>query len=282
VLVVDGCEALVGGINICDRYNSDDGKPPWLDLALYVNGATARELEQICCALWNDSIAAPKVTPGKVNGEAAAPEDTMAAAVRVRRNDWVKGKKQIWRSYANLLANAQEEIIIACSYFLPGRTLLRLMSRAVKRGVAIRVIVAGPSDVMIAKHAERYLYRWLLAHRIRVFEYRKSVLHAKVGLTDSKRMTIGSYNINNISAYASVELNLDVRNKPFVASVKEQLEHILRNDCVEITAAQYRADTGRLKRLWQYCCYRLIKMILRLFTFYFKREPGPRPSAAEA
>jgi cardiolipin synthase len=281
LVVVDGIHALVGGINICDRYNSDDGKPPWFDLALYVNGETSRELELVCCSMWNDSAGKRKIVPGPALQQAAAPEGCTAASVRVRRNDWIKGKQQIWKSYANLIANAQEEIIIACSYFLPGRTLLRLMIRAAKRGVSVRVIVAGPTDVMIAKHAERYLYRVLLKHHIRVFEYNKSVLHAKVGLTDGKWMTIGSYNLNNISAYASIELNLDVRNQPFVSATRDQLENIICDDCTEITAAQYQANTGRLKRLWQYCCYKLIKTTLYLFTFYFKRELNWRGSGSK-
>lgn len=36
------------------------------------------------------------------------------------------------------------------------------------------------------------------------------------------RLTIGPYNINNISAYASIELNVDVRNAHF--ALKEETQ----------------------------------------------------------
>lgn len=272
VIVVDSHHALVGGINIADRYNSVDEQPPWLDMALYVKGVAANELEHVCCNMWNDCTTQVKVHPQKplpVGAQVFPRKDL--AAVRVRINDWVKRKKQIRMSYTDLFANAREEIIVACSYFLPSLKIRKLMSKAVKRGVVIKVIVAGPSDVMIAKHAERFLYRWMLQNHIRVYEYQKSVLHAKLGIADGRRMTVGSYNVNNISAYASIELNLDVRNKPFVAAVKEQLNALIEHDCLEIAPDYYR-KSGWLKRIWQRICYGMIKVILYLFTFYFKQE----------
>ncbi|MEJ0105931.1 MAG: phospholipase D-like domain-containing protein [Bacteroidota bacterium] len=55
------------------------------------------------------------------------------------------------------------------------------------------------------------MYDWLLRNNIELYEYQASILHAKVAACDDELLTIGSYNINNISAYASIELNLDVR-----------------------------------------------------------------------
>ena len=92
----------------------------------------------------------------------------------------------------------------------------RLLTNAAKRGVKIKVITAGPSDIMLAKHAERWMYDWLLRNKIELYEYQPAILHAKVAVCDSEWITIGSYNLNNISAYASIELNLDVHNADFV------------------------------------------------------------------
>ena len=58
----------------------------------------------------------------------------------------------------HLFAQANEKIIIMSSYFLPGRTYRRLLSRAARRGVKVKVILAGKSDVAVSKNAERYLY----------------------------------------------------------------------------------------------------------------------------
>ena len=96
-----------------------------------------------------------------------------------------------------------------------------------KRGVKIKLILAGPSDVILAKHAERYLYRWMLRNGFEIYEYQPSVLHAKIACVDNHWVTIGSYNVNNVSAYASMELNLDIRNKPFALSIQKELDTII-------------------------------------------------------
>ena len=89
-------------------------------------------------------------------------------------------------------------------YFLPGRFIRTNMKRAVRRGVKIRLILAGISDVKIAKYAERYMYNWLFRNHIELYEYKPCVLHAKVAVADRQWSTIGSYNVNDISAFASM------------------------------------------------------------------------------
>ena len=51
----------------------------------------------------------------------------------------------------------EKEIIMMSSYFLPGRVFRRNMSRAFRRGVKIKLILAGKSDITIAK-AGRAVY----------------------------------------------------------------------------------------------------------------------------
>src|SRR5207342_2493673 len=43
--------------------------------------------------------------------------------------------------------------------------------------------------------------------------------------------TVGSYNVNNVSAYASVELNVDVQNELFASAVEDALDRIIDQDC---------------------------------------------------
>lgn len=193
-------------------------------------------------------------------------------SVRVRRNDWVKRKIQIWRSYLEMFSKAEKTITIMCSYFLPGNLFRRKLSQAVKRGVKVKVILAGTSDIMIAKHAERYLYSWLLKNNIEIYEYQETVLHAKVAVYDSSWTTVGSYNVNNISAYASLEMNMDVKNEVFALCTEAELEDIIVKHCKKITKENYDSSTHFFRRLWQRICYSFINNVLNLFTFYFRQE----------
>ena len=85
-------------------------------------------------------------------------------------------------------------------------------------------------------------------------------------------MTVGSYNVNNISAFASVELNLDIENKEFAKDVRKKLEDIIENECVLVTAENYSSNNNIFNRLMQVAAYEVIRFMVYLFTFYVKQR----------
>ena len=121
------------------------------------------------------------------------------------------------------------------------------------------------------------MYDWLFRNKMQVYEYQDTILHGKMAVYDGIWMTNGSYNVNKISAYASVELNMDVRNEAFAASVEQELEEIIRNHCVQITPENYFHHTGLFKRFLQRIAYETIRILFFLFTFYFKQEKESKP-----
>ena len=272
VVVVDASWGMAGGVNISDRYNDIDGQKAWLDRALLVEGQAALKLHITCRDMWTKANwkKAPqnKVTFARLPG--VIPEEE--CMVRVRRNDWVQGKNEISRSYVEMFRHAQSHVIVLSSYFLPGSILRKQMAQASKRGVAIRIIVGGVSDVKISRLAEQYMYRWLFKNKMQVFEYQGTILHGKMAAYDGVWMTNGSYNVNRISAYASVELNMDVRNNDFAANVEAELGEIIRDHCIQIIPENYFLHTGWFQRFLQTAAYETIRIIFFLFTFYFKQE----------
>ena len=271
IVVVDTLHGLVGGINISNRYNDSDGNPAWLDWAGHVTGECAAALEQVCVETWNLEL---DDRTKRIPRQRPHPEYTSkkSCKIGVIRNDWVMRKNQISRTYLELFKAAQSEIVIMSSYFLPGRLFRRGLSRAVRRGVSVRLILAGKSDIALAKYAERYMYRWLLRHKIRIFEYQPTVLHGKVATMDGTRATIGSYNVNNISAYSSIELNLDVEDEAFAAEVQKRFEKIMKNDCREFTNEDYTKRTSMVAKFFQYMAYWMVRILYYLSTFYFKQK----------
>jgi cardiolipin synthase len=169
-----------------------------------------------------------------------------------------------------MLRNANKNVTILCSYFLPGNVIRKQIVYAIKRGVSIRVIAAGRSDVVLAKYAERWLYDWLLRNGIELYEYQKNILHAKIATSDDEWMTIGSYNINNISTYASIELNLDVRDPGFAKNVRQMLEEIIKKDCVQITPLYQLKTKNIFKQFIRWYSFQFIRVLFYVFTFYFK------------
>ena len=266
VFTVDGRAALVGGINISNNYNDTLEKAAWLDWALYVEGEPAIELETIC-----RYRAKGASTAGLFRKPFRWPHAS-AGPVYVRVNDWVRRKREITHTYLQMLRHGKDHVTILSSYFLPGKVLRKNLANATKRGLKIRLIVAGISDVAIAKYAERYMYRWLLKNRIEIFEYQRNVLHGKLAVCDGQWLTLGSYNINNISAYASIELNLDVHDPELAQLAESRLQHIIDRDCLAITPETYRHLSFGWQRFLQRSAYDFFRVLLFLFTFYFRQR----------
>lgn len=271
VVVADAAAALVGGINISNRYNDLPEAPAWLDWAVFVEGEAALQLDSVCARIWNKSAFRLSLflKPAFVAKQITVEE---ACYVRVRRNDWVNRRIEISRSYLEMLRRAKEEIIIMSSYFLPGRIIRTALQGTIRRGVRIRVIIAGLSDVKLAKAAERYWYPWLLRQGIQLYEYQPRVLHGKMSVYDNKWVTVGSYNVNNISAYASLELNLDVLNPAFGREAQERLHKIIETECIEITAERFEHSKGILTSLFYWFSYEFYRFMVFLFTFYFRQR----------
>ncbi len=275
ILVVDGLHSLVGGVNVSNRYNDLPGQPAWLDWAIRIDGEASVELFNRCVEMWTKSLWSKIGLHGLFNWRSVvAPEEE--AFTRIRINDWVRNKNQISRSYLEMFHRAQEQITIMSSYFLPGRILRKHMNHAARRGVVIRIILTGRSDVKLSKSAERYLYPWFFDRNIEIYEYRHTVLHGKIAAYDRQWATIGSYNVNNISAYASIELNVDVYNRPFASSVEDALDQIIYDDCTRITRSRFSRGTSIFSRAWHRIAFELIRLIFYLFTFYFRQEARGR------
>jgi cardiolipin synthase len=134
------------------------------------------------------------------------------------------------------------------------------------------VIAAGRSDVQVAKHAERFIYEDLLKNNIEIYEYQKTVLHGKLTVCDSKWLTIGSYNVNNISAHATIELNLDVYDPVVAEHANEMLQTIVKEDCIRITSEWLKKRESIFQRLIQWISYGIVRFLFYLFTFYFKQR----------
>lgn len=267
VTVVDSYYSLVTGINISNKYNDMPKQPAWMDWALYVEGDTSVQLNAICLQLWNKANNINRKPVHKTVNKTIQ-EHCM---VRIRRNDWVKRYNQISRSYIDMIRTSKSHITIMSSYFLPGWFIRKRLQKAAARGVNIKLILTGVSDVRLAKSAECYIYRWLYKNNIEVYEYNKGVLHSKLAVQDNRFVTIGSYNVNNISAYASVEMNLDVLDEHFAIATEKQLQKIIETDCTLITPEVYNSRYNIIKKSLQYLSYLTVRLLINISTFYFKQ-----------
>lgn len=272
VVVVDTKCTLVGGVNISDRYNDLPGAPAWLDFALYSEGPIARDICMLCLKNWKGFSRKVQASSCEQQEFGFKKGSAEMSLVRLRLNDWLRNKMQITNSYLEMFRTATSHITILSSYALPGNFIRKNLEKAVKRGVKVKMIISGHSDVMLVKHAERYWYDWLMRNNIEIYEYTRNVLHGKMAVCDSEWMTVGSYNVNDLSAYASIELNLDVHNPRFIKKAESILQEIIDRDCILISKESHAKSRNMVKRLGQWFSYNIIRLTFTLFTFYYRRQ----------
>jgi len=259
VLVIDGLMGVVGGINISNHYAGTGAHPAWLDFAVLVNGKIASRLELICRRRW-PGMKFPK----KPKTEKKQVIREQAVLIRVRRNDFIRNQNEIAISYRQAIRQAEKSLLFVGGYFLPGGRTRRLLRNAVKRGVDVTVLVAEKSDVGIMVNARRYLYGWLTQNGIRVFEYKPSNVHGKVLIRDEKWCSIGSYDLNNLSTYSNIELNLDVNNSVFSESLSKHIHHIIHDESSEITLRSTLLHRNIITRFKCWISYRFVKILFVL------------------
>ena len=267
--VADSRYALVGGVNVANHYN-DIVKPAWLDFAISVEGEVVQQLLVLCQKTWNGFQPLSRIPVLRSVPFFQIPAD-VKSNVRMRRNDWVRRKNQIASSYMEMFKPAQSDILILSSYFLPGSLFRKAMRNAIDRGVKITVILAGVSDIKLAKLAERYMYEWLLLRNITIYEYTETILHGKLAICDRKWTTLGSFNVNDISTYASVELNLDVADPRFASEVYQYLEQHIITRCTLVSDDFMAGRSSTWQRFLRWGSFSITRVLVFFFTFYFKQ-----------
>ena len=157
LLVVDDRVAFAGGINLVDDFV---GAHAWADVAVEIHGAACANLGR------------------RLRHE---PQREPDSAVHVLLSGG--GGRRLRRRYLHAIGSARHRILLAQSYFLPDHGLLRSLTAAARRGVAVTLLVPGVSDVPLARATTALVYQRLLAAGVQVFELSATILHSSTRAT---------------------------------------------------------------------------------------------------
>lgn len=260
IVVVDSKTVLIGGINIAEKYEGTSTEAPWLDYAVLIHDeATARHTKSICQYYFFKKRS-------RTFGKIVSDEPNHPTTITLLQNDWLRRKSEIQKTYIKSIYAAQNEIVIVCGYFLPGKKLTKALEKATQRKVRIRLILSGVSDVPLVKEAINYYYAFLLRNNIELYEWNQSILHGKTAVVDQKWTTIGSFNLNHLSSYASIEMNVGIDSKPFAENYQKHLETII-SQCTPITSEAFQTQNNIFTRFKQWSSYYIVRFFEILFTY---------------
>ncbi|MBP6760082.1 MAG: hypothetical protein KA133_12590, partial [Flavobacterium sp.] len=158
------------------------------------------------------------------------------------------------------------EIVIVGSYFLPGRKLVATLKKASRNNVKIKLILSGISDIPIARRASCHLYSKLLRYNIELYEWKSSILHGKTAVVDNNWTTIGSFNLNNLSSFGSIELNVGIHSAEFANDYLLHLDQIMAQ-CQRITPESIQTSDGLFSKFNNWLSYWITRIIEIIITY---------------
>ena len=210
-LIIDGRVGFTGGAGIADHWTGDaqDDKH-WRDLQIRIEGPAVRPLQTGFAQNWLETtgelVSGPHFYP--------APAAAGPLSLQTIMSSPETGASTVRVMYCLAISAARESIDIANPYFVPDHVSIDLFRDAVKRGVRVRVMVAGKSnDTLITRFNSVRLYGALLDAGVELYEYNRTMMHHKIMMIDGLWATIGTANFDNRSFSHNEESNVSMSDE---------------------------------------------------------------------
>ena len=245
LIVIDSKRAFTGGLNIANEYSGFHLRRRsrgWRDTGILLEGPIVNELFDTFKKSWTTwggekisfhrknkeshgspaSSLSPRGGEGKGEGEDGIP--VLPIFVYSRR-----GRKKMRNLLRYSIDHAQTCILLTTAYFIPSRRLIEKLEAAVRRGVRVRLLVPGKSDIPAASYAGRAFFPRLLKGGIEIYTYLGEMLHAKTYLFDECWCIIGSTNLDYQSLVYNDEGNVGILDSTFALKAAGIFEEDLKN-----------------------------------------------------
>lgn len=245
VVVIDGKVGYTGGFGIADYWLGDGHHDEqWRESNVRFTGPAVMQLQAAFSAAWAES------TGELITGQLFFPENgfeahgSMTAGLLYAAP--TTGSTPAERFIVLTISGARKTLYITNSYFVPDQDFRRLLERAAKRGVDVRILtVSSKTDVKSTWYAGRHHYEELLGSGIRLFEYQPTMLHSKTIVADGAFSAVGSMNFDNRSMAFNNESQLVVLDTAFGRGMDSTFLDDLRY------AKEIKLDEFKKRSIWE-------------------------------
>ena len=256
ISLIDGRIALLGGFNLAAEYSRQcSGKKAWRDSGVRIEhpNCTGRLRE-----LFEESWEGRRRTFREFIRRRPKRPDWREAPFHIVSSYGLRRISPIRNEYLSAFVHAKKRILITNAYFVPDRGIRRALKKAARRGVDVRLLTAGVTDVRIARWAGQATYGSFLRAGVQIFEYEARVLHAKTAVVDDDWMTVGTANIDHLSFFTNLEVNLFGRDPASARVLADRFEEDLKS------SREIRRNDWRRRPWWA----RLVERFFFLFRVW--------------
>jgi cardiolipin synthase len=263
LIVIDLKKAFTGGLNIANEYSGFHlrrQRRGWRDTGVMLEGPIVEELFDTFSRSWytwrgetiylkgDDETSVEK---RKEEGVANRPpgfgkaEGLPALPIFVYS---LKGRRRMRNLFRYSIDHARKSVFLTTAYFTPSRRMIASLEKAVTRGVDVRLLVPGRSDIPAASYAGRAFFTRLLKAGVQIYTYLGEMLHAKTYLFDGHWSIIGSTNLDYQSLMYNDEGNVGIFDDSFALRMAEIFEEDTKNAVrIELEAWRQRSLLDKMK-----------------------------------
>ncbi|HUD11519.1 MAG TPA: phospholipase D-like domain-containing protein [Candidatus Saccharimonadia bacterium] len=215
ILIVDGSVAFTGGVGIADEWRgSAQDKKHWRETHCRIVGPAVIDMHRGFADSWLETTGVRLEIP-----EPAAHKSDISVHTTISTSGDA-GPTDMERLFMAVIKGARHRLWITTAYFVPSEYYVCALVAAAGKGVDVRILTNGNlSNHKLALLAGRASYSRLLDAGVKIYEYQKTVLHAKVMTADRCYATIGSTNLDDRSLVLNDELNVSVTDTGVVGAL---------------------------------------------------------------
>lgn len=252
LIIVDGEVAFTGGLNIANEYRGYHRLRHgggWRDTGILLEGPIVRTLLEIFKKSWRAwggaEIAFDRSPKSYEEGVPALPIFVNSARQRRRM------RRLLYYS----IERSERCIYLTTAYFAPSRRMLRVLEDAESRGVDVKLLLPGASDIIAVHYAARAFFTRLLKAGVEIYTYQGEILHAKTAVFDGIWSIVGSANLDFQSLRRNDEGNVGILDRHF----GEQMIEMFREDLAH--SERVTLDAWERRPLWE----RFVEWFFALF-----------------
>ena len=250
IVVIDGCVAYTGGMNVADYYiKGTDQVGEWHDMHCRIEGDAVNELQRIFLRIWNktakQNIHGPQYYRGL--GDISYFHGLKTDSCQSREHQLVgiinrephTSNTIIRDFYLSAINSAKDSIKIINPYFTLIGPLKRAIKKAVKRGVKVDIMLSVKCDEPITPDCGFYNAHKLMKKGCHIWMFEPGFHHTKIIMVDGRLCTVGSANLDSRSLRFDYEENAVIINK----CVTAQLEHLFnsqKSDSFKLTEKKWK------------------------------------------
>jgi cardiolipin synthase A/B len=245
IVVVDGLEGYLGGLNIGDEYLSRDPKLGfWRDTHLKLLGESVNTLQAVFLNDWYF------VTHQKIPGNEYFPKHNITDVLPIQIG--ASGPDSHWASILQgffvAITGAEKSIKIETPYFIPDESIIMALKTAALSGIDVQLIIQGVPEHKVTYWAMNSYLEELLQAGVHIFKYMKGILHAKILLIDQSLAIVGSANMDVRSFSLDFEICAFMHDRQIAQTLNDNFEIDLK-ECqrISLEAFKTRPFSDRIK-----------------------------------